>query len=483
MSGAELAARARSIGRGWIQTGLSPSQRLIWLVGAEVLAVLAAAIVVASGYWHIALVMVFGIPAVIILHRYPYMAVVGWIILSPFLVQTPSSIERQIYWIIHRLLMPLTLGFMLIGAALRVNKRVLPRFRLPELAMLGYVLATTLSIMIQNDSPAATFIRFYDKVVIPMSLYWVLRLSLPGKNLLQWIFPVAVYLLVTQIGIGVLSWYMPHALPSQWLGYAGARTTGSLNSVSVYSTTIIFAALIVLYTALNTSHRWLRLALNMLVLAAVYAIFISYSRACWLAGMVVAFGVLLLYPRFLLRAALILAPVVALLAGLLLSSQLQTAQQRLRSESSDQAALSRLPVMVAAYRMFVEKPLTGWGYANFDRFDRRFQGRFGDLVNPDEKDLTSHNMYLTLLAEQGLVGFGLFLLPPALLLVQTVKVYNQLPRSGAIKRQLVSLLWLVLISHFVVNNFAPMVVVFGLGMWWLTLGWIAALVYSPRVTA
>jgi hypothetical protein len=36
-------------------------------------------------------------------------------------------------------------------------------------------------------------------------------------------------------------------------------------------------------------------------------------------------------------------------------------------------------------------------------------------------------------------------------------------------------LWLGLLSHVIVNNFSNMKVTFGLGTWWLVLGFIAVL--------
>jgi O-antigen ligase len=162
----------------------------------------------------------------------------------------------------------------------------------------------------------------------------------------------------------------------------------------------------------------------------------------------------------------------------LTSGFVQTAKHRLSSEESDNSALSRLPVYLAAIRMFKEKPMFGWGYDNFDRFDRKYQARVGELVNPDEKDHTSHNMYLTMLAEQGLMGTGFYLFPFAFLFWKSTKVGDYIPKRGVLNRRLFFSLWLVILSFFIVQNLAPMVVVFGLGLNWITLGLIANLIHT-----
>jgi O-antigen ligase len=134
--------------------------------------------------------------------------------------------------------------------------------------------------------------------------------------------------------------------------------------------------------------------------------------------------------------------------------------------------LGRLPVVLASIEMFQAKPLFGWGYTNFDEYDRQFQGRVGDLVAP-EKDHASHNVYLTILAEQGLVGLGLFLAPLIGLAVLSVKKWALLPAEGFWSRKLLLIFWLTIIAHIVVNNFSNMRIVFGLGIWWICLALIA----------
>ncbi len=460
------------------------SPRLLRVLLAALAILLPASMVaylVVHGYWHIAVALILAVPALLVLHRYPYLAVVVWLVLSPFLVQTASPIVRQIYWIVHRALPPLTLLLILVSSILRISKRELPRLGAPELAMGGYIIVSVLSIFAQNNDPVATLYRFYDSVFIPMCLYGIVRLTSVGMRLMKWLIPIAIYIAITQVAIGLLSWTMPHLLPSAWLGYAGERTTGSLNSVSVYTTTLVFSGLIVLHTAMNMRRGWKRLALIGIFLSTLYAIFISYSRASWLMGILVLVGLVFIYPRLFTRLAIIAVPLGLIAGSVFLGPQLALASQRLSSEQSNQAALSRLPVVVAAFRMFEEKPVFGWGYNNFDRFDRRFQGRFAELVNPDEKDLTSHNIYMTLLAEQGLIGTALFLAPTIWLLGRSLKRYRFLPRDGWISRKTLALLWLVILSYIVVDNFAPMVVVFGLSLNWMALGLIAAIVYSRKV--
>jgi O-antigen ligase len=129
--------------------------------------------------------------------------------------------------------------------------------------------------------------------------------------------------------------------------------------------------------------------------------------------------------------------------------------------------------------MFEAKPVTGWGFGNIDLYDRQFQGRVGELFVPD-KDHASHNLYLTILAEQGLIGIVLYLGPVLILLAKTPAAYRALSREGPTGRSWLVVLWLIPAMHFVVNNFSNMKVPFGLGLYWLSIGLIAGIVLPRR---
>jgi O-antigen ligase len=224
--------------------------------------------------------------------------------------------------------------------------------------------------------------------------------------------------------------------------------------------------------ALSTRLRNGRKLLLIAIFAAcLLAVFFSFSRASWLAGLAVMIGLMFIYPKFVTRFAMLALPFLLIFAGIFLVDQLTYADDRL---NSDQSALGRLPVILASVEMFKAKPALGWGYGNFDLYDRQFQGRVGDLVAP-EKDHASHNVYLTILAEQGIVGLALVLAPVIGLAILSVKRWSSLPAEGFWSRKLLLIFWLTIVAHIVVNNFSNMRIVFGLGIWWISLALIANL--------
>jgi len=310
-----------------------------------------------------------------------------------------------------------------------------------------------------------------------MCLYLIVRLSAPDDKDLKRLMLVAFFLGLTQSFIGILSWIVPQVLSPAWVELAGQRTTGSLVNTDVYTITLLFSGLLMLHGALQRNPGLLRSLYVAGFILTLFCVFLSFSRASWLGGILVCLGLLFLYPRFMVRLGLVALPITLILGGGLLAGQFDWARERLSSSESERSALSRLPVFVAAYRMFEAKPVAGWGYANFDRYDRQFQGQVEGLFG-DSKDHASHNAYLTIIAEQGLVGISLYLAPVVWWLILSVALLPRMPAQGLWSAKLLIVLWLIVLNQFVVNNFSNLRVVFGLGVWWINLGLIANMLHN-----
>jgi colanic acid/amylovoran biosynthesis glycosyltransferase len=452
---------------------------------ACVCAGLAVGYLVSQGFWYLALAVLAAVPAFVALHRYPIVAVWGWLLVGPWVGNTDGAAARRIYWLVHRGLPLAAVAAVLVGSMLGLRARRLPRLGLPEILMAGYVVATLLSIGYSSPEPRAITYILYDTVVVPMLLYLLVRLVEPGPRDIRLLVSAAVVVLISQTVVGLISWNSPEALPGEWLGKAGERTVGSLRSADVFGTTLLFCGIFVLHAGLTaTRHRVARVAAIVLFLMTLVMVFLTFSRATWLAALVATAGLVIVYRKYATQVALVVAPLVLLVAASgVLTHQLVLAEERLDSPRSEESALSRLPVALAAARMIDAKPVAGWGFQNFEFFDRPFQGQVGDLVGAS-KDHASHNFFLTLLAEQGVIGFALYLGPMGVWLGRTRANWRRLPHSGITGRHFVAALWLVVATFVVVNNFSRMQLPFGLGLWWLTIGLIATVVarYRPGRT-
>ncbi len=443
-------------------------------VSLAILASTALGYLIVSGQWQIALALLLGVPALIVFSRYPFLAVLVWLAFSPFVAVVTSSLQ-QAYWLLHRLLPLGVFGLMIVNHILGLHPRQLPKPGRAEWGMAAYGFASLVSILLLNENPGDTLQLLYDRVLIPMILYMIIRLWSPTETDFVRLMPSLLFLVISQMTIGLLAWFQPSLLPSQWLEWAGKRTTGSLRSYGAFTAAMIFGGLPLLHTALHQVRGWLKNTYLAAFLLSVLGAFISFSRAGWLAMGLVLAGLFTMYPKGTLRAFLVLLPVILILVAGPLAGQVQWASERLNSEESEASALSRLPTYLASLRMIQARPIFGWGYENFNRYDFQFYRRVGDLVNPD-KDHSSHNFFLTLLAEQGLVGFLLFLFPFGYWLSVSTRVYAKMPANGFISRKFLGVLWLFLLAFLVINMFQSMRVVYALGLMWVNLGLIAAIV-------
>ncbi len=441
---------------------------------------LALGYLVLGGLWYIGVVIVAAFPALILIHRHPFLAVIIWLLVTPFLLHTETNTARYVYWAIHRGLPLLTLAIIVLSDGLLIRRRSLPRPGPAEIAMLGYVLVSVASIILQNSNPSATFFLFYDRIIVSMWLYLIIRLIEPTDSEMRWLLATAAFVVLTQSAIGILSQFAPGLLPSSWMENAGARTVGTLINPAIYTIALMFGGLILVHAAQQTNSNRQRALYVLCFLLTAYCTFISFSRASGLAGIAVGGILLLVYPRFMMKLGLLVVPLGLLVGGVLFSDQIAWARERIYSAEAENSANSRLPIIAGAYNMFLEKPATGWGYGNFDLYDRSFYGILLGSAG-DSRDHASHNYFLTILAEQGLLGLSLYLFPMFYWLVRSLQRYGEMPKAGLRSRKLIIMLWLVILFHIIVSNFINMIVVYGLGIWWITLGLIGYLVQDDEL--
>jgi hypothetical protein len=416
---------------------------------------------------------------ILFIHRYPFATIFIWLLLSPFLTFTNTPVERMVYWGVHRALPPATLIVILVADVLKIYKRRLPKLGVAEFCMIGYVLATIMSITLFSPSPLATFYQYYDRTIAPMFLYLVVRFSSPDQKDIQRLMPVILFIAVSQSVIGVLSWVAPEILPKEWLGREGTRTIGSLVNTPIFCATMIFCGLLLLHTSMSQRSRVARTLLYAGFILTLSLDFLAFSRAGWIGEILVLAGILIIYPRFVAGFTTAIV-IISLLFGAVLLTQLSWvidyANHRLYSDAAQVSAYSRLPVVMASIRMFLQKPILGWGYGNFDLYDRQFHVQIDGFIG-DGRDHASHNFFLTVLAEQGITGLLLFMGPVIYWLSQTVKWYKNIPAVGLTNSKLPALLWLSILNQIILNNFSNLRVFFGWGIWWLALALIATVVH------
>ena len=467
---AEWMAEARRVGF-WEGRFLPRWLPLILAVGVGAL----SGLLIVRGQWSLLVPTVLAVPTLIMFTRFPFAAVIMWILVLPFFVVTPTAAERFAYWIMHRGLIPATLLIVVIANGLRVRKREMIRFGLPELSLLLFVLIAVANILTVSAGGANTFIRFYDRLIPQFSLYLLIRVVAPTKDEFKKFLPAALFILVFECIIGLLTWFAPAAVPVQWLSrVAGERTTGTLANVATFTSTLLFLALPLFHYAMHCRSRFQRGVIVTAFGLTCFSVFFSFSRGSWLAGVVVLIVLFLMYRRVIASISILVLTLTLILGGTVLADEIAFANERLNDASTAQG---RIVGNMASLLMIEAKPFTGWGYDDYNLYNTEFKARVGEIA-VDQKG-TSHNTYLTIMAELGVPAFIFFMLPTLWWLRLTLRAWPYMPRKGFWSRRLVVMFWLALLSSFIVSNFMDMVRFnpFGTSVYWASLGFIANLVY------
>jgi len=253
-----------------------------WIVAGG-LAGLIVAFLAARGLWYVVLALLLLVPAFVVFQRHPLAGVAVWMVLTPLVVATESVAVRQLFWLTHRTLPLGLLVLVIAGAASKASPRKLAKLGLPEALMGLYVAASLVSIVFASGAAGAQVIFLYDRVIVPMCLYLVVRLLEPTSHDLRWLAPVAVFTLMLEVPIGVLSIAAPGALPPIWLVEA-QRATGTFGDPDTFGTTMLLCGIILLHAGTTTSRRWLRIAAMFGFTVAMLMMFLTFSRANWSRG-------------------------------------------------------------------------------------------------------------------------------------------------------------------------------------------------------
>jgi putative inorganic carbon (hco3(-)) transporter len=277
--------------------------------------------------------------------------------------------------------------------------------------MIGLTLLVLAS-MIGHPIDHGTGCLLAGKFIVPFTLFHLAGLVFTGeKRFRQFeIFAVIVlaYLSFTAIAFlaGARELIFPRFILDESLGFQADRARGPLLQAVANGVSLNFLGLLALHAYRRESMRGVKM---LLLLASVpVAILATMTRTVWLSftGTVVAL-IFLSRNQISKNRTLRLACVAGmLLAGLGLAIVLSSTQ--LGGAVSDRMEERgpvdyRAAVYAGGWRMFLERPLTGWGFHQMPEELPRFVSGY------NEKELYPHNTYLELLVEHGVIGLALYL--------------------------------------------------------------------------
>jgi O-antigen ligase len=287
-----------------------------------------------------------------------------------------------------------------------VRREKLFSFERASWPMLGIMLLMLAGIA-RQPFEHETWSLLASKFIVPFALFHIAGLVFKDEAGLRcfevYSLMVLGYLSFTAIAffLGLNSFIFPRFILDASLGAHADRSRGPLLQAAANGVSLNLLALLALqsYRRAKAHKGWIAV----LLWCVPIAILATMTRAVWLSFA----GTLIALPFVCKRAAsrglyvAVGSLAIAAIAGSMSSS-------RLAGELSDRLKENgplefRQAVYAGAWNMFVQRPFMGWGFHQMpDELPRHVNGY------NREKVLYPHNTYLELLAENGVVGFALY---------------------------------------------------------------------------
>jgi O-antigen ligase len=220
-------------------------------------------------------------------------------------------------------------------------------------------------------------------------------------------------------------------------------------SLPFYDNHVIYATTMTLILPfVFIARRWykkgtlVRLFLTFSMPFLLAAIYFSYTRACYLA-LIVGIGMLVIlrFKKLVFTYSLVVILVTSILfylardySYLRLAPDYNTTVMHNEFKDhlistfygKDASSMERLNMWVSVFRMYREKPILGYGPNNFSSCYKPYSVMyFKTWVSDNPLNLSCHNYFWLLLAEQGVFGVILFVIFIGLILYYIQKIYKE----------------------------------------------------------
>ncbi len=296
----------------------------------------------------------------------------------------------------------LVIGVVSRAVILRERVLTLERVTWPMLGLTVLALASVIAQPFDHE----VWSLLASKLIVPFTLFHIAgRVFSDEKHFRQFEIFVAVvlaYLCFTAIAflVGAHSLIFPRFILDSSLGFHADRARGPLLQAVANGVSLNLLGLLAFHAYRRGSVRGLKIVL--LLLSLPIAVLATMTRAVWIAFVVSVLAVVFLSRNRKLRA-LSIALTAMIAVGLAIAMGTTTLGNTVTERLEERGPVDyREAVYMAGWQMFLERPLTGWGFHSMPaELPRHVSGYH-------EKVLYPHNTYLELAVEHGVIGFALY---------------------------------------------------------------------------
>jgi len=245
------------------------------------------------------------------------------------------------------------------------------------------------------------------KFLVPFTLFHLAGLVFVHQRQFRQfeIFALAVLAYLSFIAIAFLagahSLIFPRFIVDDGLGYHLDRARGPFLQAVANGMSLSLLGVLALHAYRRGSARGLKMVL--LLASVPIAILATMTRTVWLSFAATVIALAFLSKDRTVRRACLGLTLVAI-AGLAVVLSSSASVRALSDRVEERGPIDfRAAVYAGSWQMFLERPLTGWGFHQMPADLPRYVSGY------NEKVMYPHNTYLELLVEQGVTGLALYL--------------------------------------------------------------------------
>lgn len=345
----------------------------------------------------------------------------------------------------------LAFGGVLGAGAIAIAKRVhqLPQLGAVEAVMVLYLAWNIGSALAPHSVPAMlpTTGEPFDVwrfivtgTLLPFVLYVVGRFVFDRPTVMRRLLWIVLCFAGYSTVVSLLQFHGPAALvwpryivsAPNWPG----RAVGVFNQPVVNGLILVFGFVIALYIASQRDEpQWRRACAAALAVTSVYAIYLTHTRAVWLAfALVLVAGAVWARGFRTGFVALLVATVLAVGANW---STFTSTDRSAGGVASTNEVHDRLNMAATAFWAIQEKPVAGWGIGRFTMVNTYHHKQWAPEIQWERGyGFAAHHNELGIATELGLVGVALWLGVLALVLHRLIRAARTLPAAGICGRGL-----------------------------------------------
>ena len=333
---------------------------------------------------------------------------IAYIIFLPLFPGTLNGEYQIIEMVQSGLLFLLFIKYVAIKENRKVLKEKLPRILREPASYLSIMLLLLMMVSVLQSTSIFLSLKEIFRFGLALGLYLLIILEFSTKKAIHRLIKMIYYPAFLVLLYGIFQQFTGHGVSSYVNGVTPRidSTFGQPNLYAGYIILLFYPLFFVAMKEKSKKHKYFYfLELLLMLVSIVY----TYSRNGWLSLILGCIVVSIIYNWKLLF------PLIAMIIG---AVAIPAVHERFNGVFANDG---RVKIWKVAVKAIEEHPISGIGIGNFQPFNNEYIIQHPEF-NTGENILHTHNVYLKMFAELGVVGLIVFLIFSIVIIVKAVKV-------------------------------------------------------------